>query len=95
MNKLMAFLETCGADASLGDASTNELTTAGALAGLSSEELDLVANRDRIACNAHFAASTTLTCLVFPAKDPDQPDQGDQDDAPEEPRETSENRRAA
>jgi hypothetical protein len=96
MNKLIAFLEACGADAELAAGDIAVLLATGRAAGLTADELTAISRLDRSQLVGLMAARGNMVCAVFPARDPEpgQDDDG-KEDAPEEPKQPSENRRAA
>lgn len=91
MNRIMAFLETCGADAELASADTASLTAAARAAGLSDAEIAAVLRLDEAQPQALLGARASMVCMVFPVREPepepDQEDEGDEEEAPEEPAE--------
>ncbi len=96
MNRLVAFLENCGANAALLSMDKADLLLAARQAGLDEDQVAAVARLDRDQLEGMLSARTKMACCVFPARDPEpgQDDPGDEE-APSEPKEPSENRLAA
>ncbi|MCB1606546.1 MAG: hypothetical protein KDI71_06180 [Xanthomonadales bacterium] len=68
MNRIMAFLESCGADASLAHADRDTLAHAARAAGLEDNEVQALLNLDQSQLGSLSCARTRMTCAVFAAK---------------------------
>lgn len=68
MNRIMAFLETCGTDASLANADRDSLANAARAAGLNANEVQALLNLDQAQLAGLSNSRSTMTCCLFAAK---------------------------